>query len=687
MKFINTITDFVLNEIAAHRGQAFLMIPVLLGFGIAVYFAMPSEPWLWAGLCGLVPLFWRAVGLRNYLVYGALFLALGFTAAQWRTVVVHTPVLERDLEFVDVVGTVQAIEDLDKGARLLLSDVAIEGVAPDDMPRKVRIKVWTTDGLRVGQRVSVLANMSPPSAPVIPGGFDFQRFMYFKSIGALGFGYKAPVVLEEAKAGFDFEGLRHAVGLRIDAALEGSSAALAKALMIGRRTAMDEADLEAVRDAGLAHMLAISGLHVGLFSGFLFLLARFGMAAFPSFALRHPIKKYAAVFACLGALFYMFLAGATIPTQRAMLSVAIVFLAILLDRSPLSLRVVAFAAAVILLFFPEALMSASFQMSFAAVTALIVFYDWTRGWWVEMHRGAGWARRLSVYVLGVCATTVVSTIATAPLTLYHFQHLSVYGLLANVLAVPVLGFWVMPFAVMALFLMPLGLEAVPLFLMEYGLQAILGLAHFVADLDGAVFRWPQFEVLALVFFVMAGLSAAILKGWIRIGFVAVFLVLSIDAFHMKGQIVSISSMFDVVAVWDDEGRIFVSDRRKDKFTRENWERASGVGNGSARVFPKEGVLERSGLRIGCDGIACRLSVQGQRFSYLRDHRDDVLRDECAWADLVLSKYSPRNVVCDAGLYTRFDVYRHGAHSFDVRDGMIFVERVEDYRADRPWVLP
>ncbi|MGH1398330.1 MAG: ComEC/Rec2 family competence protein [Alphaproteobacteria bacterium] len=678
---------FLCDEIAAHRVQAFLFVPVLLAIGIAGYFALSNEPPVWAGLCGVLPLFGLAVWRRNYLLYAALLVGVGFSAAQWRSVVVHTPLLERELEFVDVVGDISAIEDLEKGARLVLSGVEIEGVAAENVPRKVRLKVWKPEGLAVGQRVRVLANLSAPSAPVIPDGFDFQRFMYFKSIGALGFGYKTPEVLESVPARqFDFEGLRHAVGVRINAALEGSSAALAKALMIGRRTAMDEGDMEAIRAAGLAHMLAISGLHVGLFSGFLFMAARFGMAAFAGFALRYPVKKYAAVFACAGALFYMFLAGATIPTQRAMLSVGIVFLAILLDRSPMSLRVVAFAAAVILLFFPESLMSASFQMSFSAVTALIVFYDWLRPVWARWRRSAGGLRRLGLYVLGVCMTSVVATIGTAPLTLYHFQVLSVYGVLANVLAVPILGFWVMPLAVLALLLMPFGLEGWTLMLMEPGLQAVLYLAHFVADMDGAVLRTAQWNVLALVFFVFAGLSVAILKGWLRGVFACVFLLLSIASFDAKSQISSISSKFDLVAIWDDaDGQIYVSDRRKERFVRESWERISGLEIGAAESFSKEGRFENGDFRVRCDGFACRMGVEGVKISYLKDHRADILRAECAWADLVLSKYSPPDTVCAADLYTRFDVYRHGAHSFEVRNGAVIVRRVEDYRGDRPWV--
>ncbi|MGB0720684.1 MAG: ComEC/Rec2 family competence protein, partial [Bdellovibrionales bacterium] len=422
--------------------------------------------------------------------------------------------LEKPVKFADIEGRIAGIEPLDKGVRLLLTDVVIEGFTPAATPTMTRVKSRSGDGLAVGQRIRALASLNPPSPPVLPGGFDFQRHMYFQGIGALGFLYKKPEVITPASRASMHsmvERLRGFIGRRIVQGEAQPAAGLALALIIGQRKSIDESDLDAIRASGLAHMLAISGLHIGLFSGALFFAARLVMAAFPAFALRRPIKKYAAVIALLGAFFYMLIAGATIPSQRAMMTAAIIFGAVLCDRSPFSLRVVACAAFAILLMFPESLMSASFQMSFAAVTALVAFYDWIRPQWSRLHRKAGMLRRAGLYCIGVSMTSVIASAATAPFALYHFGQIAVYGLLANFICVPVLGFVIMPAAIVALALMPFGLEGIAFAVMAPALDFMLWTARFVAALDGAVWRLPQFSTLCLLFLILAALGMVLLR--------------------------------------------------------------------------------------------------------------------------------------------------------------------------------
>ena len=214
-----------------------------------------------------------------------------------------------------------------------------------------------------------------------------------------------------------------------------------------------------MRDSGLAHLLAISGLHIGLVAGLIFFLVRLALACVEPIALRYPIKKIAAGVAVTGAFGYLVISGATLPTQRAFVMVSIVMAAVMLDRTAISLRLVALAAGIILILSPEALLSASFQMSFAAVIALVAVYEYaaprTAAW---RERGGILSSRIAMFVAATILTTVVASLATAPFAIYHFNRVALFGLLANMLAVPMMAMWIMPTGLLSMLLMPLGLE-------------------------------------------------------------------------------------------------------------------------------------------------------------------------------------------------------------------------------------
>lgn len=686
-------------ELGAQRLNAILLVPVFVAIGVAWYFSLLAEPFWGYGVAAISLSLAAAVFVRGYgriAAVAVLCSSLGFGAAQLRTHMVYTPILSHKMDFTIVEGRIAAVEELEKGVRLTLSEVVMEELDAEDTPRKVRLKLWKGDGLKIGQRVSGLASLNPPSSPVIPKGFDFQRYMYFRGIGAVGFMYKPPEILQDV-SGLGFSGVvetvRQRIGGRIEGVLNAPQSGLARALMIGQRTSIDEDDMESIRAAGLAHMLAISGLHVGLFSGVVFFALRFGMALFPPFALRHPVKKYAAVVAMMAALFYMLIAGATIPTQRAMISVAVVFTAVLLDRSPISLRVVAFAALCVLLVFPESLMSASFQMSFAAVTGLIAFYDWTRPLWSRWARQAGMLRKGALYFVGVSSTTITATLTTAPVTLFHFQALPSYGLIANVVCVPLLAFMVMPLAILALILMPFGLEGFAFALMEPGLSVILNLAHFVADLKGAVFRLPAFTLAPLVFFILAALSVVIFRARLRVIATSIFAVCALVNFQWIQYDVFVSSKFDVVALDAGEPQMIISDARKSRFMRENWEQAIGREGSYAERFPREGVREGDQYKLSCgdqyklscDAVACRYEFGGHKLSYVKRYDVRAFADECRWANIIVSQDIYKRDCAAEHVLNRRDGKYHGVHAFKLNDDGITLHRTEDFRGARPWV--
>jgi competence protein ComEC len=286
-----------------------------------------------------------------------------------------------------------------------------------------------SEALPVGSWVRLPAVLNPPPAPAMPGAFDFARQAWFDRLGGVGYAVGRPEAIAapvgEDGAGWRLrvEGLRQRLNERIQAALPGPAGAVAAALMTGDRGAIPEELVEAMRDSGLAHLLSISGLHIGLVWTLLFFAVRAGLALAEPVALRWPVKKWAAAAALAGAFAYLLISGAEVPTQRAFLMTALVTLAILCDRSALSMRLVAWAAGAILLLTPEALLSASFQLSFAAVVALVAAYEVLAPRLARLRADSGTARRIGLYLAGVCLTTFVAGLATAPFGLFHFTRL------------------------------------------------------------------------------------------------------------------------------------------------------------------------------------------------------------------------------------------------------------------------
>lgn len=678
--------------IAAQKDRLFLFAPVCLGAGVALYFSLKAEPsWteiavpLVLTLMALAYLWPRRLSHMGFysaaiLMMAAFLCASGLMAAKIRTAEVATPMLERSLGPATVEGRIASIEFLEdgKGLRLVLQDLMIEDLAPEETPHSIRLKVRKGDELQPGDRISVLAELNPPSAPVAPGAYDFQRFAFFRQIGAFGFSYKDPVVIKRAEDGVALwlEHLRQYVGVRILEAMPPDEAGIANALMTGERAAISEKNMEDMRNSGIVHIISISGLHITMIAGVVFFVVRFLMALFPTFALYHPIKKYSAVIALVVTVLYMCMVGATVPTVRSVIMTGIVLLAIMLDRIPLSLRVVAIAALLILVVVPEAVVGPSFQMSFAAVAGLVAFYEATRTFWVRIYRNSGWFRRGLVYLAGVCITTVIASIATAPFSIYHFQQFANYGLLANLLAVPLTSFVVMPAILLAYVLMPFGLEAPALWLAGKGLSGMLWISQTVAHLPYAIWTPEVWPVSALLSFVGALLLLFLLQGWAR-AVSAVLLIMGVLFVMVTPRPdILVSASGRLMAVnQDSSDKIYVTTNRAEKFVSEAWMRQFGYGTAKPERMPAPD--------MDCDDLGCR---------FLKDRKKIALsfhpaghQEDCAWADILIAEDPIRNQPCNSAIkIDRFDLWRNGSHAVWAKN--MRAQSVGEMRGDRPWVV-
>jgi competence protein ComEC len=640
------------------------------------------------GILGAGPAERRRTGVQFFsLAIGII--AIGFTLAQIRTSVVAAPTLTKRLGPTSISGRIVRLETLPDGARLTLDRLRIVRFESEQMPERVRVRLsGEQPPLHPGDWVQVRAVLNPPPPPASPGAFDFQRQSFFQSLGAVGFAVSTTRVISKAEdksfanLSLWLAGLRTIVAERVRDHLSGSTGAVVVALMTGERGAIPKPIMTAIRDSGLAHLLAISGLHIGLMAGFLFISIRGILALVPPVALRYPIKKWAALASIAGAGGYVLLAGATVPSQRAFFMIGLVLMAVITDRRGLSMRLVAWAALVILFLQPESLLGASFQMSFAAVVALVATYESVREMRPFSSEPPTVLGRVLLYFGGVALTTVVAGLATAPLALFHFNRLPDYGLAANLLAVPVMALWIMPCAFVALLLMPVGLSGMALTPMGWGVDVMIWVAERVASWPGAVTLMPTMPTWGLVFIALGGMWLCLWRGswrfWglfgVMIGMATLLVVESPD--------VLVDGRGKLLAVRGATGNLTVSSLRSAPFSREQWLRRDGQKSAPS-LWPQTGFSTDG--HLACDLLGCIYRASGNVVALVQS--PEALSEDCRTANVVISTVPVRGPCPVAQtIVDRFDLWRRGAHAFWLKQGSVLIESVNENRGDRPWVL-
>ena len=677
------------RRLEQERRRWLLWLPVAVGCGSAALFALPAQPpdwngWLLAavGLGGALAVLrgWRgAPGVGDALLLAMAFACAGFVLAQVRIATVAAPVLARPGVY-EVAGRVVDLAPLPRGERVLLDRVTLGGVPAERTPASVRVNLRrAVPDLTPGDRLRVRARLQPPMGPALPGAFDFARQAWFERLGAVGFSLGPPTRLPGASDGLALAvaELRALVARRIAEANPGAAGAMAAALTAGVRAGIDQATWRDMQVSGLAHILSVSGLHMVMVAGSVFAVCRWLLALITPLALRYPVKKPAAALALLAAAFYLVLSGASVPAQRSFLMTAVALVAVMVDRNPFSLRLLAWSALVVLVLKPEAVVGASFQLSFAAVLALMVVYE---GWRGRHERDAGepgWGWAVWRYLLGVCATTLIAGAATTPFAAFHFQTIPTYGMLANLLAVPLTTFLVMPAGMLGLLLMPLGLEGPFFQVMAAGCAGVLAIAHWVAGLPGASVLVPQWPGAALALLALGGLWVALWqRSWRWWGMAPVGAALLLALLSRPPDIL-VDAGFGMAAVRGEDGAVMVLQWRRDRLIREAWLRNLGVADAVPPPAPGAGA-ERG---VACDEEGCVVVLGSQRVALA--YRMAAIVGDCGRVDLMVARLAgapcrgsrlvgPRQLRASGGLAIRLD------------GEALAIETVADQRGDWPW---
>lgn len=662
---------------SAEQDCYFNWTPVMFGAGIAIYFALPVEPALFPlaviAVAGLLLIgFWRR-GLASVVVGGVVvWTSLGLLIAKVASDLVAAPVIEREMRAVVVTGWVELVEPRAQGGqRITVRTASVGDLAATAVPRRVRLRIPEPSApLAPGDAVSVAASLLPPSGPALPGAYDFARTAWFLGIGAVGAARVAPhaVRIEQQipltlRLWAPIESLRQHISRRITAALPGETGAIAAALVTGERGGISEVTNQAYRDSGIFHILSISGLHMTIFAGAVYFATRLVLSFIPLLALRFEIKKWAAIAGLLGTFGYLLISGGSPPAVRSAIMLSIMFLAVLLDRPALALRNVALAALVILLLAPSSLIDVGFQMSFAAVVALVAGVEAWRNWQrtrvleFDSRRGVGAVRVATGFAGSIILTTMIATAAVAPFAAYYFHKSTQYGVLANLAAVPICNLLVMPAALATLVLIPAGLEAWPLHVMGLGIDAMTWVAFRVAAIPGAVSQVPAISPMAFGLMVAGGLWLCLWsRRWRLLGLAPIAIGLVLSPFNSRPAVL-IGAGGLLIGVRGPDGRLASLDLGRSDFELGRW-----LEYDADSRSPRDVGLGRI---IRCDAIGCSANTAGISVAIAR--HPAALSDDCRAARLVLwlgegkPACAPRDDGLRPAIITRADVQLEGTH--------------------------
>lgn len=616
----------------------FPFAPVMVGLGVGAYFSLSHEPEplvlaLSAAMAAVILLvaFWRLERARPLAVAVALA-CLGFAAAGWRTHSVAAPVLGWRF-YGAIEGRIVAVDRSSSDAvRLTLDNARLSGVPVARTPRRIRLSVHggalDVDPI-VGTRIMVTGHLGPPAGPTEPGGFDFRQLAWFQGLGAVGYTRSPVLGLEPPEAGLALalSRLRHRISAGIRTRLPGETGGFVAAILTGDRSGVGLETTEDLRRSNLSHLLAISGLHMGLLTGVVYGALRAVLALWPTVALRLPIRKIAAMGALMAAASYLALSGGNIATQRAFVMAAVMLVAVMVERRAISLRSVGLAALILLLWRPEALLSAGFQMSFSATVALVaVFAALRRLERNKPRRRKGPVQRMVRPFVSAALCSLVAGVATAPVAAVQFHRFTDYGLIANLLSVPLMGLLVMPAAVLSAVLWLVGAEGVGLWLMERGTQWILGVAQVIGRLDGAIRMVIAPPGWVLPGLGLGGLWLALWPGRMRFAGVLVICGALLGWALVERPALLIDRDGALVGLMSPEGRT-LSRGRGAGYSAAAWLEADGDGATQSDAAARTGM-------VAIDG-GVQFQHAGAQWFHLTGRRGEAVLPDLCTADVTI----------------------------------------------------
>jgi competence protein ComEC len=660
--------------VEAERGRFFLLLPIAIGAAILVYFDLPSEPPLWLGclLCALsaamLAASWRYPPAR---LGAALLLAasVGFARAEWRTAG-EPPILAVPYGVVTVAGRLASIDQLPNGRRVTIASASLDCTPA---PRAIRVKLRRTDAtpLVAGDLVSLRAILFKPDRPAYPGGWDSGRDAFFEGIGASGFAVGDITVTASAQPGalsLRLRRLREAIAGQIMSVLPVDTGSVAVTLLTGMEQEMPAQERQNFIAAGLAHILAVAGLHVGIVMGLFFTASRWLLTRHESTALHWPAKPIAAAIALLAGAAYAALTGAHLPILRSLAMASLVTLGVIAGRRAISLRGLALAAMLIMVLTPEAVIGTSFQMSFSAVAALISGYAAASAWFARLHEGTSPAHQAAAHLAGLFFTSLLAGAASMPFAAYQFQQIQPYWILANLIAVPLTAMWIMPLGLISLALMPLGLASIALAPMGWGIGLIVWTTQMISTWPDAMMRVTPMPSLAILLYASGLAWLCIWRSRVRMAGIAAFaMALSVYAAARPPDVL-VSPDAKLIAVSAPPELFLFRAKKASGFMLAEWQPVWG-GAGFAPFDTSQCSADLCMITTKNGVVAVALSPPAS----------------CPAATLVISPEPLRGACRGTRTIDRFSAWRNGAIAVWLTKSGARILTDRQVQGSRPWV--
>ncbi|UXN04396.1 ComEC/Rec2 family competence protein [Bartonella sp. HY406] len=682
-------------------GSIFLFLPVIAGSGSIWYFNLVYEPSLIYLLILLLlsllifALLRHSRSLRLFALTLVIFNA-GAIAGKVETIRKNTPIIA-NTSTTTITGRVLSLDKGVKGDyRLDLQVLASENPALPFAPDKIRLTARSLPAnILIGDGLYGLVRLRPPSGPSRIGSYNFSFHNYYSGISAQGFFMGEPQIISVSaptnitqRLFLAIATLRSNMTERINNAIGGEAGAVAAALITGQRGGISDDTNEALRVSGLSHILSISGLHMAMVTGMILVVARLILSCFPSFAMRYPAKKLAAIIALFAATFYLILSGADVAAQRSYVMVAVMMIAIVFDRSALTMRNIAIAALITIIISPHEILGPSFQMSFAATAALIAVF----GWWSnrEKKQNGKIVKKNFLYkfvlvpIVSTAVASLVAGFASGIFAAYHFNNTAPLGILGNGLAFPIMSILVMPFALMAAVLMPLHLEWLPLQIMGAGVDIVKKIAFWVSSIS------PDFNTNIinehdLIFLTLGLIILFFLQTRLRLLGLIPLCVGMLLTFSSPIPSILISEDGRLVASFTSNHKFAVNQERTPSYLVNNWLSSLKLKPGD--IIP---VNSQAPFGFTCTEFICHLSLESNKQLTIIDN-PNFLKENCNKADIIFLNYvstsypklSNESCKANALLITKRDIALNGTAEIYNENGE-FIIKWASGSPQRPW---
>lgn len=695
------IVNYIHNNLCNEKYNLILWFPVFQCAGILTYFSLNFEPscaftisifLLLSPILILIATLYR----KYVILYISLIAVLiGFTTSKFRTDSVNTHILDKERYVKDIVATVKDINNRGSYKQFLLSvsttsksspvipvlDTGIQkkkiwipalcaGMTPYRALDNIRISVRTKveEGIKIGDQVKLSAKLFPLKIAPSEYAYDFARIAYYQKISATGFATSKIVLYKKAEARkFQeyIESFRQYIYENLQQNTKKPHADIISALLIGKKDGIDQKTMNAIRDSGIAHLFAISGLHLSFVAGLFFIVFRNLFAISETLTLKYNTKKISAFLTILPTTFYLLITGMQISAQRAYIMVILVLVAIMIERKYRGLIAIAFAASVILIVEPEAILKPGFQMSFSAVLALVASY--------QINANKLFKIKIIKYFVSIMISSVIASLATVPYTICNFNYFSISGIITNLIAIPIVTLIIIPLGIIYVLLIPLGIEWIITLLIERPIDSVLYITNAIASLQYLVIPIHTFPASSIVIITLGLLWLCLWeRNWRFFGIFFIVLGIFSSAMYRTPDIL-VSA--DNAAVKEDDNLLYSLTRKNRNFVVKTWAKQNGQNQ-----IVNHTKYHNSNKRLK---YSCIYSKENDRSVLLAYKKEDIM-ESCDNVNLIIQLSKFNYPACNTKTIKYADLEAYGTHSVWLTDGGIKVSKV---RSNRPWHKP